>query len=356
MVGARRKASAGYIAVYPSALENSLARVYRDYARDLNRFTRDQLDPILPRLTAQAYAHRFDLADYDPADDEDDDQADKSSYYALLALALSRILAYGRRRASALTSAIRRHGDQINAANAREAKKAVAHAFGTDVHAAAKWAAKAQQKLLGRGPDGHSGHGAAGASPYPVGPHSGAPGGVNQQVNIGGALSPRHPHETQAEANARIRAAITTNLFNEPDAAILEELRAFEAENLRLVRSIPQQHVEKLRGQIVAALRGKKTVAEIVKIIRDNSDVTERRAILIARSQVGLLNGQLNMLRQTAMGVTSFTWRGMMDSRERPTHVAREGAIGTWSDGVGGIWPGSEINCRCWASPVWTDE
>ena len=82
--------------------------------------------------------------------------------------------------------------------------------------------------------------------------------------------------------------------------------------------------------------------------------ISRRRADLIARDQVGKLNADITQARQQALGVTEYRWRGVMDSRERPEHVAREGKVFKWSRPPEDGHPGQPIRCRCNAEPVLT--
>jgi SPP1 gp7 family putative phage head morphogenesis protein len=132
---------------------------------------------------------------------------------------------------------------------------------------------------------------------------------------------------------------------------LVPELKSFEAENLRLIKSIPRQHADKLQGEIMQALRRGDTNAELARIVQDVSGATADRADLIAADQVGKLNAQMTKLRQQNIGVKTALWRGVLDRRERPTHRALEGVEFSWDNPpLGG--PGHEIRCRCWAEAV----
>ena len=87
-------------------------------------------------------------------------------------------------------------------------------------------------------------------------------------------------------------------------------------------------------------------------------DVTEKRfrvysswAANRAAGIVGSWNSRLMKQRLVDAGVDSYIWRGVMDDRERESHVLLEGkeiklnAIH--------IFPGEEYGCRCWAMPNW---
>lgn len=148
-----------------------------------------------------------------------------------------------------------------------------------------------------------------------------------------------------------LRSVFGVDIFR-TEPWLMDVLSQFEAENLRLIRSIPQQALDKLHGKIVQAVRTGKPAAELKKIVRSEYGVTAKRAELIARDQIGKLNGQLTGERQKRTGVQSYKWRGSLDERERDEHVAREGQTFRWDAPPPDGHPGEPIRCRCWAEPV----
>jgi SPP1 gp7 family putative phage head morphogenesis protein len=94
---------------------------------------------------------------------------------------------------------------------------------------------------------------------------------------------------------------------------------------------------------------------EIARQVADLGGVSERQAAFIARDQVSSFNGVLTQLRQTHMGLSRYRWRGVLDERERPEHLAREGQIFEWSKPPSDGHPGIPKLCRCIAEPVLED-
>lgn len=148
-----------------------------------------------------------------------------------------------------------------------------------------------------------------------------------------------------------LRAAYGVDIF-QSEPWLAEVLRQFEAENIRLIRSIPQQALDKLHGKVVQAVRQGTPTARLKELVREEYGVTTRRAELIARDQIGKLNGQLTETRQEGIGVKEYKWRGSLDERERDEHVAREGQTFSWDEPPSDGHPGEPIQCRCWAEPV----
>lgn len=127
----------------------------------------------------------------------------------------------------------------------------------------------------------------------------------------------------------------------------------FISENTSLITTIPSDmlsHVDRLMqrgitsGMPVEQLRG-----EIV----GRFDISVRHARVIARDQVGKLFGQINRVRQRALGVDDFIWETAGDERVRDEHIVLNGKRFSWAEGapVEGM-PGEPIQCRCTGQPV----
>lgn len=67
---------------------------------------------------------------------------------------------------------------------------------------------------------------------------------------------------------------------------------------------------------------------------------------------IGTFNSMLMKQRLYDAGVAFYIWRGMMDERERQSHILLDG-VKRAVNGQG-IFPGEEYNCRCWAVPYWS--
>jgi len=94
------------------------------------------------------------------------------------------------------------------------------------------------------------------------------------------------------------------------------------------------------------------SLRDLRRIILDRTDASVSRANLIARDQIGKLNGQLAGYRQQNAGIKSYVWRSMADERVRPTHQDFDGKTYTWKKGSPEGHPGFPIQCRCVADPI----
>lgn len=157
-----------------------------------------------------------------------------------------------------------------------------------------------------------------------------------------------------AQLHAVLRSVYGVDVFAaEPNLRGI--LQVWEAENIALIKSIPTKYAEQLRGRVVDAVQRGTSLRDMVKEIRESYDLPRNRAELIARDQIGKLNGQLTQTRQQALGVEEYRWRGVMDQRERDEHVAREGKTYRWDDPPSDGHPGQPIRCRCSAEGVFPD-
>lgn len=126
--------------------------------------------------------------------------------------------------------------------------------------------------------------------------------------------------------------------------------------NSQLIVSQPREVSQRV-GQLVREMVPAGSRWETISArLQEEEGIAERRANLIARDQVAKYNADLTRMQQQAVGFSHYEWRGAMDARERPTHVALEGTIWSWERPplIGN--PGEPIQCRCVAIPVTSAE
>lgn len=128
-------------------------------------------------------------------------------------------------------------------------------------------------------------------------------------------------------------------------------LRGWVAENVSLITNMNADQVGKLETLFLRALRDGSRSAQVQGDVSAILRGSENRARLIARDQIGKLNGQLDRQKQTQAGLDSYVWRGALDERERPAHVDREGKTYKWSNPPADGHPGQPIQCRCTPEP-----
>jgi SPP1 gp7 family putative phage head morphogenesis protein len=129
----------------------------------------------------------------------------------------------------------------------------------------------------------------------------------------------------------------------------------FIAENVKLIRSIDDDYLDRVAVVIEKAQREGWTAARAAQELSSTTEITLNRAKLIARDQIATVNSQITKQRQTAAGVERYRWSTSRDERVRPEHAEREGRVFSWDNPPPDGHPGEPINCRCVAIPIFDD-
>jgi SPP1 gp7 family putative phage head morphogenesis protein len=133
-----------------------------------------------------------------------------------------------------------------------------------------------------------------------------------------------------------------------------ESMAASVAENVGLIKSIPQQYMTQVQGAVMRSiLPGGNGLQDLVPFLTNQAGVTERRAENIALDQTRKAYNNINAQRMQAVGVDKFEWiHSGGGQKPRPLHVSYDGRIFSFDDlpiideatGERGI-PGQAINC-----------
>lgn len=138
-------------------------------------------------------------------------------------------------------------------------------------------------------------------------------------------------------------------------------LRAFLAEQVRLITSLPTEAGERVHELTLEGIANATRASEIAKEIGASGEVTASRATLIARTEVARTASALTMTRAQHVGSEGYIWRTSEDSDVRPSHREMNGKYVAWStppklsDGTV-THAGMIYNCRCYPEPVIGDE
>ena len=139
-----------------------------------------------------------------------------------------------------------------------------------------------------------------------------------------------------------------------PTPASTNALDAVIAENVGLIRSIPQKFLADVEVQVWQAVMSGSDMDTLSKNIKAKYGVAWRRAALIASDQNAKAKAAMERARREEVGITKAAWmHSHAGETPRPTHVAMDGEVyevskGMWDSAVQKwIWPGTEINCRC---------
>jgi uncharacterized protein with gpF-like domain len=156
----------------------------------------------------------------------------------------------------------------------------------------------------------------------------------------------------------------------------------WQQENLRLIKSMSQEYINKLNNIIVTGIQSGMSYSDLLAQIEGLAEgLTGFRARRLARDQIGKLNGVIAKYQQTSLGMQTYYWHTMGDEKVRgdpsgkypraiPQHFYIDGMLCSWdnpavySDDLGVTWkdkpttwvqthPGYSIMCRCLAYGSW---
>lgn len=139
-----------------------------------------------------------------------------------------------------------------------------------------------------------------------------------------------------------------------------EIAKAAVAENVSLIKSIPEQYLQKVQGAVMRSITTGNGLQDLQPFLEEQEGMTKRRAKNIALDQTRKSYQSINAGRMKAAGIKKFIWiHSGGGQKPRPDHVAMDGNTYSYDDlpvidertGERGI-PGQAPNCRCTARPV----
>lgn len=179
-------------------------------------------------------------------------------------------------------------------------------------------------------------------------------GGIQATANRLAELAVRKAAgESDAVFKLNVRRAIGIDIAPLLSSGqISDELAVAIKANVALIKSIPQQYFDRIEQSIWTntgqGMRYDALEIELMKI----DDMTKARAKLIARDQVGKINGAITQARQSSLGIDKYVWRTSNDERVRDSHAEKEGEVFSWNDPPDDTGhPGEDFQCRCTAEP-----
>jgi ADP-ribose pyrophosphatase YjhB (NUDIX family) len=163
----------------------------------------------------------------------------------------------------------------------------------------------------------------------------------------------QNKNATSAAMQAKLAKAGFTVKFK-PTPASTSALDAVIAENVGLIRTIPQKFLGDVEVQVWQAVMSGSDLDTLSRDIKAKYGVAWRRAALIASDQNAKAKAAMERARREEVGITKAAWmHSHAGVTPRPTHVAMDDEVyevakGMWDSAVQKfIWPGTEINCRC---------
>lgn len=138
----------------------------------------------------------------------------------------------------------------------------------------------------------------------------------------------RRDEQAWAKITKGMAADLREELLHAPTGEILRKL---QAEQVELITSIPLEAAQRVHKLTMEGLTSARRYADIVDDIRRTSHVTESRATLIARTEVGRISTNLTQARALHVGSDGYIWRTEKDAQVRPSHRKMEGKLVKWS-------------------------
>lgn len=142
-------------------------------------------------------------------------------------------------------------------------------------------------------------------------------------------------------------------------AAANDVMQATVAEQVGLIRSIPQAYLTDVQGAVMRAVTAGRDLASLAGELQHTYGVTRRRAAFISRDQSNKATASITRVRQQELGITQAIWLHSAGGKvPRRTHVEQSGKPYVISEGwydpdeKKRIWPGELINCRCVARAI----
>ncbi len=171
-------------------------------------------------------------------------------------------------------------------------------------------------------------------------------------------LAARFARETSAhgriQLNRQTRAALGADVFIQ-DRGLAGMMERFVDANVGLVKGLTDEQAGKIQSTVLRAVQDAKPYSQLADELEERFGITERRAIVIARDQIGKFYGQTNAARHRELGISHFIWRTANDERVRDEHAALEGQRFSYDNPPSEGLPGEPVQCRCYADPDFGD-
>lgn len=150
--------------------------------------------------------------------------------------------------------------------------------------------------------------------------------------------------------------ALRQELENAPTGMTYAVLQARQVE---LIKSIPLDAAQRVHKLTYEGLANSTRADEIAQEIRRSGKVSQSKATLIARTEVGRASTSLGQARAEYVGSKGYIWRTAEDSDVRKSHKDMEGEFVPWNkpptlDNLTGH-AGCLPNCRCYPEIVLPD-
>lgn len=180
---------------------------------------------------------------------------------------------------------------------------------------------------------------------------------VEKMVNQSSKASAAALHTSLKKLSGGV--SLKTDILTGP---LKETLKASINENVNLIKTIGQDYLNRVKGQVMRSITTGNGLADLVPALKRYKGITERHAKNVALDQTRKVYNQLNQARMEERGIKEFKWRHSKGGQKpRQDHIEMDGNIYSFDNlpvidqktGERGI-PGQAINCGCTMVPVFT--
>lgn len=158
----------------------------------------------------------------------------------------------------------------------------------------------------------------------------------------------------------KVSSSLRDEVLNAPIGDVMRQLLD---EQVTLIKSLPLEAAKRVHELTIKGLEDSTRAKEIAREIYRTGEVTQSRAMLIARTEVARTASKLTEARSKYVGATHYIWRTSHDSDVRSDHRMLDGKVFAWSDppvadqhSGARAHPGQIYNCRCWPEIILTDD
>jgi 8-oxo-dGTP pyrophosphatase MutT (NUDIX family) len=171
--------------------------------------------------------------------------------------------------------------------------------------------------------------------------------------DIAKIFAERNQQNLDVAFRKRLKDAGFTVAFK-PTERMTSAYRAVVAENVNLIKSIPQQFLKDVESSVWTNVMKGSDLHTLSKDLREKYGISHRRAAFIATDQNAKARAVFEEARRSELGIEEAEWRHSGAGKyKRPTHIAMDRKRykikeGMWDPAVQKyIWPGTEPRCRC---------
>lgn len=164
--------------------------------------------------------------------------------------------------------------------------------------------------------------------------------------------------KTWKQVSTDMGQSLRSEILTAPTGQLFAETMASQVE---LIQSLPLHAAERVHEITTEALMSGRRAADISKELLELGPITERRARLIARTEVARTASNLTRARAQYAGSEGYIWRTSQDGDVRDTHRAMNGKYVRWDTppktdaSLDPYHAGQGPNCRCYPEPVLPD-